>query len=221
MKAVAIVSGGLDSVTLAHLLQSQGFDLHLLSFNYGQRHKKELEFAQKCAERLQVEHRIVDLSSVGDLLKGSALTDDLEVPEGHYADETMRLTVVPNRNAIMLSIAYGWAVSLGADVVGVGVHSGDHAIYPDCRPAFIDAFDMMENLATLGFGSPNLHLEAPFVTMSKEHIVVLGTGLGVPYEETWSCYKGGDLHCGKCGTCYERREAFQLAEVPDPTVYED
>ncbi len=219
-KAIAVVSGGLDSVTLAYLLHAQGYDLHLLSFDYGQRHKKELEFAKLCAQRLDAEFHVVDLSDLGKLLKGSALTDDIPVPDGHYAAPTMAVTVVPNRNAIMLSIAYGTAVSENAEVVAIGVHGGDHFIYPDCRPGFIAAFDAMERQATEGFSHEKLRLETPFIHMGKHDIVKLGTELQVPYADTWSCYKGGEKHCAQCGTCYERREAFELAGIPDPTAYE-
>lgn len=219
MKAIAIVSGGMDSVTLAYLLASRGYTLHLLSFNYGQRHVRELEYAARCAADLGAQHTIIDLSSITPLLSGSALTDNIDVPEGHYAALNMRLTVVPNRNAIMLSIAYAVAVAEGATVVATGVHAGDHPIYPDCRPEFIAAFDAMELHATDGYAADGLHLYAPFVHMSKAEIVALGASLFVPYEHTWSCYKGGDAHCGVCGTCVERREAFQLAGVADPTKY--
>jgi 7-cyano-7-deazaguanine synthase len=219
-KAIAIVSGGLDSVTLAYLLRSQGYDLHLLSFDYGQRHKKELEFAALCAKRLDAAFDIIDLSNLGKHLGGSALTDDISVPDGHYAEESMKITVVPNRNAIMLSIAYGIAVYEQAEVIAIGAHGGDHFIYPDCRPGFINAFDVMEQHAVEGHGHPKLRLEAPFIHLGKHQIVEQGHTLGVPFKDTWSCYKGGEKHCSTCGTCYERREAFALAGVPDPTEYE-
>ncbi len=219
-KAIAVVSGGLDSVTLAYLLHSEGFDLHILSYDYGQRHSKELDFARRCAQRLDAQHDIVNLSSVGALLKGSALTDDIDVPEGHYAAPNMAITVVPNRNAIMLAVAYGAAVSDGAEVVAVGFHGGDHFIYPDCRPEFVETFDAMERRAVAGFGHPDLRLYAPFITIGKHDIVTLGAKLNVPFQDTWSCYKGAERHCGKCGTCYERKEAFALAGVADPTEYD-
>lgn len=218
MKAVAIVSGGLDSATLAYLLKSQGYELTLLSFNYGQRHVKELDFARRCADRLEATFELIDLSGVGKLLSGSALTDSsIEVPDGHYEAPSMRITVVPNRNAIMLSVAYGVAVAQGASVVATAVHSGDHHIYPDCRPEFIAAFDAMQRLAVAGFG--DIQISTPFVETTKAEIVALGASLGVPFGDTWSCYKGGAEHCGKCGTCVERREAFQIAGVIDPTSY--
>jgi len=219
-RAIAIVSGGLDSVTLAYLLHAEGYDLHLVSFDYGQRHKKELAFAERCAKRLGATFDVINLSSITRFLKGSALTDAIPVPDGHYAAPTMAITVVPNRNAMMLSVAYAVAVAEQARVVAMGVHAGDHFIYPDCRPAFIAAFDTMQRIAVEGFGEPQLRLEAPFMHMSKDQIVQLGTSLQVPYSDTWSCYKGGEIHCGTCGTCVERKEAFELAGVPDPTEYE-
>ncbi|MGB3683193.1 MAG: 7-cyano-7-deazaguanine synthase QueC [Rubrobacteraceae bacterium] len=217
--AVVIVSGGMDSVTLAYRLDSEGYELHMLAVDYGQRHVKEIDYARRCADRLGARLDVVDISGVGRLLGGSALTDDVEVPHGHYAAENMAVTVVPNRNAILLSIAYGVAVSRGAQLVATAVHAGDHYVYPDCRPGFIKAFDEMQRRAVEGFGNETLRLHAPFVGMTKAEIVEVGTKLGVPYEDTWSCYEGGDLHCGLCGTCTERKEAFQLAGLPDPTEY--
>ena len=220
--AIAIVSGGMDSVTLAHLLASRGYKLRILSIDYGQKHRKELDFARLAADRLGAVHTLADLRSLTGILHGSALTDpEVAVPDGHYAAPTMRITVVPNRNAIMLAVAFGAAVAEGAEVVAVGVHAGDHPVYPDCRPEFITAFDAMQRLATAGHADPGLRLEAPFVTMHKHDIVKIGHDLGVPWAGTWSCYKGGENHCGTCGTCFERREAFELAGVADPTVYEE
>lgn len=221
MKAIAIVSGGLDSVTLAHTLKAEGYDLHLLSFNYGQRHAKELEYAKRCAEVLGARWSLVDLSSVAPLLTGSALTDAIPVPDGHYAAENMRVTVVPNRNAVMLAIAYAAAVSEQADAVAFAVHGGDHFIYPDCRPEFVRAFDNMQRLAVQGHARPGLRLLAPFLHLTKADIVRQGAALGVDYAATWSCYKGGAVHCGTCGTCVERKEAFELAGVVDPTIYQE
>lgn len=219
--AVLIVSGGMDSVTLAHKYHAEGFELVLMSFDYGQRHKKELVLAKACADRLGGVHHVVDLSNITNLLPGSSLTDAaVEVPEGHYAAESMKATVVPNRNAIMLSIAWAHAVAIGADVVAFGAHGGDHFIYPDCRPDFFLSLGEAFMQGNAGFGNPRLNLEAPFIQIDKAQIAALGSELGVPYELTWSCYKGGEVHCGKCGTCVERKEAFQVAGVPDPTVYE-
>jgi 7-cyano-7-deazaguanine synthase len=165
-------------------------------------------------------HDVVDIAAVGRLLTGSALTSGGgAVPEGHYAEETMRVTVVPNRNAIMLAIAFGVAAAERADAVAAAVHGGDHFIYPDCRPAFVEAFEAMQRHALDGVA--RISFSTPFLRMSKADIVREGARLEVPFAETWSCYKGGALHCGRCGTCVERREAFHLAGVEDPTPYED
>lgn len=219
MKAVAIVSGGMDSVTLAHWLKGVYSDLHLISFDYGQRHRRELECAAWQAQYLGAEHTIIDISGIRPLLKGSALTDDVDVPHGHYAEETMRATVVPNRNAIMLSIAWGLACSSEADVLACGVHAGDHFIYPDCRPEFIAALNESLRIGTVGHRKENLELIAPFVDQSKTDIAAIGGRLDVPFAHTWTCYEGGEVHCGKCGACTERKEAFRDSGVADPTEY--
>jgi 7-cyano-7-deazaguanine synthase len=219
--AVAILSGGLDSATLVYHLRAQGSHVRLLSFDYGQRHRRELDCARQVALELQVPHHVVDLRPVGALLHGSALTDPgVAVPDGHYTDESMRATVVPNRNAIMLDVAVAVAVTAGCEAVAFGAHGGDHVIYPDCRPEFVDAFAASARLANDGFLAAGFRVLAPFLSLSKVDVVRLGARYGVPFERTWSCYKGGARHCGTCGTCTERREAFQLARVPDPTSYE-
>src|SRR5579875_872863 len=223
MKAVAIVSGGMDSVTLAHFLKKRtpGYDLHLLSFDYGQRHAKELNFAQACAEDLEAKWDVIDLSHIRSLLaqSGSVLVDpSSEVPEGHYAAESMKATVVPNRNAIMLSIATGVAVAEGADIVATGVHAGDHFIYPDCRPQFIADMANAMLSGNDGFCKPDFRITAPFVHRTKADIARIGVEFGVDFRKTWSCYKGGALHCGKCGTCVERHEALEAALGHDPTT---
>jgi 7-cyano-7-deazaguanine synthase len=219
MKTLVVCSGGLDSVSLAHHVAARGELMGLVSFDYGQRHRKELEFAAAAAKRLGVLHQIVDMQAIGSQLTGSALTDDVDVPDGHYAEETMRITVVPNRNAIMLTIAFGIAAARQADAVAIAVHGGDHFIYPDCRPGFIESFDIMQRNALDGYAS--VKLLAPYVTGSKADIVTDGAMHATPFAETWSCYKGGARHCGRCGTCVERREAFDLAGISDPTDYED
>lgn len=221
MKAVVVASGGMDSATLTWHYAAQGYDLILVGFDYGQRHRKELESLHKIAAHHNAEARIVTLP-IRDLLHGSALTsDDVDVPDGHYAQDTMKATVVPNRNAIMLSIATGVAVAEGAQIVATGVHAGDHFIYPDCRPAFFIPFADAMNHANEGFVVDGFRVEAPFINMSKAEIAALGDSLGVDYGITWSCYKGGDIHCGRCGTCVERIEAFLDAGVEDPTEYAD
>ena len=219
MKTLVVCSGGLDSVTLAYKVAAEFQLTRLLSFDYGQRHKRELEYAALCAKKLHVPHLIIDIANVGAMLSGSALTDNIDVPDGHYAEESMRVTVVPNRNAIMLAIAFGVASSNEDEAVATAVHGGDHFIYPDCRPGFIDAFQEMQNHALEGMS--DIRLFTPFLNGSKADIAREGGRLVVPIEETWSCYKGGETHCGRCGTCVERIEAFAHAGVSDPTVYSD
>ncbi len=220
MKTIVVCSGGLNSVTLAYKVAREHSLHSLISFDYGQRHKKELDYAARAASDLGVKHHVVDLTSVGALLGGSSLTsDDIDVPDGHYAEETMRITVVPNRNAIMFAVAFGAAAAAGVDAVAAAVHGGDHFIYPDCRPDFITSFQTMQNHALEGVRDVTLY--TPFVNVSKADIALEAGRLAVPIDRTWSCYKGHETHCGRCGTCVERREALELARVPDPTVYED
>ncbi|MFT6446381.1 7-cyano-7-deazaguanine synthase [Sulfitobacter pontiacus] len=219
MKTIVICSGGLDSVSLAHMVAAKRKLTGLVSFDYGQRHRKELDYAALCAKRLDVPHDIIDMRGIGAALTGSALTDDVDVPDGHYAEETMRVTVVPNRNAIMLTVAYGIAAARGDQAVATAVHGGDHFIYPDCRPDFTQAFEFMQYMALDGYADVSLY--TPFVHRSKADIVTEGQRHNTPFAETWSCYKGGVHHCGRCGTCVERREAFDLAGVADPTQYDD
>jgi 7-cyano-7-deazaguanine synthase len=219
MKTLVICSGGLDSVTLAYLVAAQHELSAIVSFDYGQRHQKEVEYARLCAESLGAPYHLIDITSIGEVLTGSSLTDDIDVPDGHYAEHSMKSTVVPNRNTIMLSIAFGMAVSTCADTVAAAVHSGDHFIYPDCRPEFIDSFAAMQKLALQDLAE--IELFTPFIHRSKADIVRSGANLQVPFADTWSCYKGREVHCGRCGTCVERREAFHLAGVTDPTEYKD
>lgn len=217
MKACLICSGGLDSVSLAYKLAHEKSLNAIVSFNYAQRHKKELVFAELCAKRLGVPFRLIDISSIGNALPGSALTDNIAVPDGHYGEETMKLTVVPNRNAIFLAIAFGIAAANGADTVAIAVHGGDHFIYPDCRETFLNCFQAMEDASLEGA----VKLYAPYVNQTKADIVTDGARVSTPFVETWSCYKGEELHCGRCGTCVERREAFHCAGIDDPTIYKD
>jgi 7-cyano-7-deazaguanine synthase len=224
--AVAIISGGMDSVTLAYHLRNNGIEVHGVGFNYGQRHKKELTYAEQLAkDGIIAGYKIVDLSNVQALLGGSVLTDhERDVPDGLYSEESMKQTVVPNRNMIMLSIAAGLAITKKATHgVWTGVHAGDHFIYPDCREPFINFLNDAILAGNEGFHNfvDGTAVHAPFIGMTKDDIASLGHDLGVDYSKTWSCYKGGEIHCGRCGTCTERKEAFRLAEVVDPTEYED
>ncbi len=223
-KAVVVYSGGMDSSTLLAYVAGQVYEVYAISFNYGQRHKKELDYAKKFANQFKnlKEHKIIDISVINELVQGSSLTtSSIDVPEGHYAFETMKKTVVPNRNAIMLSLACGYAVSIGAERLFVGVHSGDHFIYPDCRPEFIETIDKAFKLGNQGFAHEDFRMIAPFMYSTKADIAKIGKRLGVDYSKTWSCYKGDKIHCGRCGTCFERREAFLLAGISDPTKYQD
>jgi 7-cyano-7-deazaguanine synthase len=218
---IVLVSGGMDSVTLAHRVRTETAHdepLLFLSFNYGQKHIRELHFAKRAAARLHATHKIIRLPN----LDGSALTDpSTPIPEGHYADESMRSTVVPNRNMILLAHAISIGVHKGARGAAVAVHAGDRDIYPDCRPEFIDAMIATARIANHGFIDPEFKIYAPFLHCTKADIVSQGDRLGVPWAETWTCYQGGALHCGRCGSCTERREAFFRASVTDPTEYEE
>lgn len=213
-KIVTILSGGLDSVTLLHEMNYTGYRQLAVSFNYQQRHKKELEYARRNCEKLNLPMYQVDLVLP---FFNNSLTGDVEVPDGHYAEESMKATVVPNRNAIMLAIAWGVAVDVGAEAVAYAAHGGDHFIYPDCRQDFIGKIEK----AFQSGSDTEIKLLAPFTGIDKAGIVRLGVERGVDFGNTWSCYKGGEVHCGKCGTCNERIEAFQLAGVEDPTIYEE
>ncbi|HBR92661.1 MAG TPA: 7-cyano-7-deazaguanine synthase QueC [Opitutae bacterium] len=216
MKTVIVYSGGLDSTVLLYHLREAGHELHALSIDYGQRHRCELDRAAAICAELNIPQPVADLSALQSLLAGSSLTSpEIEVAEGHYTEESMKSTVVPNRNMIFLSVAAGHALSIKAEQVAYAAHSGDHAIYPDCRNEFADAMAVAIKLADW----EQVELSRPFVDWTKADIVRRGAELKVPFEQTWSCYKGGELHCGRCGTCIERREAFDLAKVEDPTPY--
>ncbi|MFI5323255.1 MAG: 7-cyano-7-deazaguanine synthase QueC [Thermodesulfobacteriota bacterium] len=220
-KVVIILSGGIDSATLLYSTLKKGLDVDCITFIYGQKHLKEIDSARDISSALGVAHKVVDLSPLGELLSGSALTDASfeipEVPETAEHFDTLKMTIVPNRNAIFLAIAVGYAASRGADSVFFGAHYSDRGVYPDCREEFVESFQTSERLAT---DNPFLNIRAPFVDMDKSQIVRLGAELGVPFKETWSCYKGGRVHCGVCSSCRERKRAFLESGVLDPTEYE-
>jgi len=216
MKSIVIYSGGLDSTVLLADLLDQGHEVKALSVNYGQRHKRELEHAALICAKLKVEHQIADLSNIARFLGGSSQTDaSVPVPHGHYEEEAMKLTVVPNRNAIMLSVAAAWAISLKYNAVAYAAHAGDHAVYPDCRSEFVEPFAQ----AIWNADWHHVAIERPFLKLSKADIVARGAKLGAPMELSYSCYEGGEVHCGLCGTDIERRLAFIEAGVQDPTTY--
>jgi 7-cyano-7-deazaguanine synthase len=208
MTTYVSLSGGLDSTAALALIHLT--DVAAVSFDYGQRHRRELQAAASVAGHYQIEHRILDLRG---LLHGSALLGETEVPEGHYAEETMRATVVQGRN--LLFVAAAIATMEPGDALVVGVHAGDHPIYPDCRPAF---WDHLGEAVTRAY---DVRIAAPFLEETKAEVVRLGSEAGAPFQLTWSCYEGGRIHCGRCGTCVERAEAFHLAGIEDPTEYAD
>ena len=216
MNVVVLCSGGMDSVTALHWARREHDVRAAISFDYGSKHNaREIPFAAEHAAALGVRHEIIALDFVNELFASDLLRSGGEIPEGHYEAENMKQTVVPFRNAIMLSIACGFAESVGAKGVVIAAHGGDHAIYPDCREAFMRAMGDAMRLGTYA----EVKLLRPFITMDKAAIVAEGARLGVDFQRTWSCYKGGDVHCGKCGTCVERHEAFAKAGISDPTVY--
>lgn len=215
-KAVVLLSGGMDSVAALYDAHTHHEVVAALSFDYGSKHNpREIPFAQAHARKLQIPHRTIPLSFIGETFKSDLLQSGGEIPKGHYEETTMKQTVVPFRNGIMLAIAAGFAESQQADALVIAAHSGDHAIYPDCREEFMKA---MTDAITLGTYAGIVVLR-PFIAMNKAEIARRGAELGVDFSQTWSCYVGGEVHCGECGTCVERREAFQMAGLPDPTVY--
>jgi 7-cyano-7-deazaguanine synthase len=212
MKSVVVFSGGLDSTVLVSMLHNARHNLLLVTFDYGQRHRREIDAAKQVAAYFGAEHLIVSLP-FGQFLNQNALTGDTQIPHGAYDETTMADTVVPNRNTIMLSVAASIAVDREADVVATAVHGGDHYLYSDCRPEFLATLQQTWDLA-LENASPMLH--TPFVGSTKGDIARLGISLGAPLHLTWSCYEGGDIPCGECGTCREREQAFIEAGVDDP-----
>ncbi|HUI40183.1 MAG TPA: 7-cyano-7-deazaguanine synthase QueC [Methanothrix sp.] len=215
MKAVLILSGGVDSTTLLYKMLNEGYQVQALTFNYAQRHRKEIDCARWIADRLSVPHRVLDLRSVFEALGDSALLGGKDVPKCHYTEEAAKQTIVPNRNMIFLSVASGYAEAREIPEVFYAAHRNDSTIYPDCRAEFVEALAPAIRLATAWHP---VELKAPFVNMTKAEIVSLGLELKVPYEHTWSCYRGEEKPCRFCPTCIEREEAFALSESADPLL---
>ena len=215
-KVVVIFSGGMDSFTVLNRAIKDGKDVYALSFDYGQRHVKELDCAAQICQELAIKHKVIDISAINQLLAGSSLTDDIDIPEGHYEAENMKSTVVPNRNMILLSLAVGYAVSVRASQVYYGAHSGDHAIYPDCRPEFVMK---MNDVCQIANYEP-VEIFSPYLNNSKTEILTDGLTMNLDYSKTWTCYNGRELACGKCGACQERLEAFRDNNAVDPIPYE-
>lgn len=213
---VVIYSGGMDSFTLLHRALAEGYRVHALSFDYGQRHVRELEAASAVCTELGLPHKVLDIRSLQAVMAGSALTGGSEVPEGHYEEESMKSTVVPNRNMILLSLATGYAVTVSADAVWFGAHGGDHAIYPDCRPEFVEKMDAVCRVANY----EPVAVEAPYIRADKAEILAEGLAMGLDYSQTWTCYNGRHKACGVCGSCVERLEAFASQGIADPLPYE-
>lgn len=214
-KSLIILSGGMDSVTL--LYDKKDEIAVAVTFDYGSNHnKREEEFAKYHCNELGIEHIIIPLTFIHDYFKSSLLEGASAIPDGHYEDETMKSTVVPFRNGIMLSVACGLAESRELEKVLIANHFGDHAIYPDCRKGFIDAMSEAMKCGTY----KGITIDAPYTRITKTDIAKIGKSLGIDYSKTYSCYKGGEKHCGKCGTCVERKEALRDAGIEDPTEYE-
>lgn len=217
-KVIVLLSGGMDSVVALYDAAEVHEVVGALSFDYGSKHNhKEIPFAKYHADKLGVRHEIVSLGFMNDLFESDLLKSGGDIPEGHYEEENMKSTVVPFRNGIMLAIAGGFAESSEATGIVIASHSGDHAIYPDCREDFMQAMGEAIQLGTYA----EIQLFRPFTHMRKEDIAARGHALGIDFKKTWSCYKGGDTHCGRCGTCVERKEAFSLSGIEDPTEYSD
>ena len=202
---ILILSGGMDSVTLLYDYQER--IALAISFDYGSNHNaREIPFARMHCERLGIPHHVIPLDFMSTYFRSSLLSGADDIPEGHYADENMKSTVVPFRNGIMLAIATGMAETNDLSYVMMANHGGDHTIYPDCRPEFVEAFDAAAHAGTFN----GVHLLSPYCHMTKSQIAARGRELGINYAETWSCYKGGDKHCGRCGTCIERTDSDAL-----------
>ncbi len=215
-KAVVIYSGGMDSFTLLHDIQ-QNYSVFALSFDYGQRHRKnELLCAQSVCHDDQINHKLVDIQSIGSLFSqdSSLMNTDIPLPSGHYNADN-RTTVVPNRNMVFLSIAIAYALSLKAGTVFYGAHQDDDLMYPDCRPEFIKAMDHAAHLCDWN----NINIQAPYLLKSKSEILKIGLSMGLNYAKTWTCYDNNDKACGQCSACIVRLDAFKKNNITDPISY--
>jgi 7-cyano-7-deazaguanine synthase len=215
MKTMVVLSGGMDSATLLYKLKAEGHECQAITVYYGQRHWREVNCARNVCRLADIQHHVVEMPDLRVHLRGSSQTDSsVDVPEGRYDEEVMKKTVVPNRNMILLAIAGGVAIANGCRALAYGAHAGDHAIYPDCRPSFVEV--MRQALLLCDWNL--LDLKVPFIDKTKGEIVRMGLVLGVPFEQTWTCYVGGHRPCMKCGACVERAEAFSFACAPDPLI---
>jgi len=215
-KAVVILSGGMDSTTLLYDVLRQMEEVYPISFHYGQKHNREVNSAFDTCRKLGLPFKSLQIP-LGLVAPSSLTSKDTDIPKGHYEDESMKQTVVPNRNMVFISFATAYAIGLGAEEVYYGAHGGDHAIYPDCRPEFVDAMSDVMRLCDY----KEIKLQVPYLYWTKADILKRGTELGVDYSLTWTCYEGKELACGKCGACAERLEAFRDVGVEDPIKYKD
>lgn len=215
-KTILIYSGGLDSTVLLYKLLNDDHETKCISFFYGQKHLKEIESAKHFTSKFKLEHEIIDISNISHLLSKSSLISGNNIPDGLYNKESMTHTVVPNRNMIMLSIASAWAMNLKYNFISYAAHNSDYTIYPDCRPEFVN--NLNETLKISDWNKVELY--TPFIKNKKAEIVSIGNDLRVDFKKTWSCYNGEQKHCGRCGTCLERINAFKLANIKDETIYE-
>lgn len=215
-KAVVIYSGGMDSYTVLHRALHQGYEVHALSFHYGQRHSRELAVAGHVCQALGISHRIIDIRAIHSLIDSSALTDaSRDMPNGDYDSANMAATVVPNRNMILLALAIAQAVNIGAGVCFYGAHGGDHVLYPDCRPEFVERMNAVAAIANF----EAVRIDAPYLHADKSEILADGLSMGLDYRHTWTCYLGEELACGVCGSCRERLAAFAANGIDDPIHY--
>lgn len=215
-RVVILLSGGMDSVTALYWASLHHEIVAAISFHYGSKHNdREIPFANQHASHFGIPHLTIPLNFISEEFDSNLLKRGGEIPKGHYEESSMKQTVVPFRNGIMLAIAAGFAESRNAEALVIAAHSGDHAIYPDCREAFMQAMADAMRCGTYA----GIELLRPFIATDKAGIAALGIALGVDFSQTWSCYVGGEVHCGECGTCVERREAFELAGFTDPTRY--
>ncbi|MDN3652331.1 7-cyano-7-deazaguanine synthase QueC [Thalassotalea ponticola] len=218
VKIVVIYSGGMDSFTVLNKAVKEGYDVYALSFDYGQKHNKELMCAKEVCCDLNIPHKILDITSISSLFTSSSLvSSDVDVPDGHYEEENMKSTIVPNRNMILISLAIGYAVDINAESVWYGAHSGDHTIYPDCRPEFVKVMDEASKVANF----EPVSVYAPYLNTDKIGILKEGLAMGLDYSKTWTCYKGQAKACGTCGSCVERLEAFEANDLQDPLLYSE
>jgi len=218
IKVLVLVSGGMDSITALYHAAEAYQVVGAVSFKYGSKHsEQEVPFARRHCQALDIPHQVIHLDFVDQLFESDLLQSGSEIPDGHYEEVNMKQTVVPFRNGIMLSVAAGYAESIHAEGLVIAAHAGDHAIYPDCREDFMKAMADAIRSGTYA----EIRVLRPFIAMTKGQIATRGHALGIDFAQTWSCYKGGQVHCGTCGTCVERREAFMLAGLHDPTEYEN